>query len=158
MSENELEKNVVLTLFALLIGVTALIVVVKYIDPLSSEQGLTAKVANSLAMDIDSMSSVEEGRIETTMDPEKEMQIKVGFQKSGQKEGYIIDEDGWYVIASMMKLTKRIVMTSRIRTYPSSWNDELRDHEMDMFKPQKICVVKERGKKYAYVKEWLLGC
>ena len=43
MSENELEKNVVLTLFALLIGVTALIVIVKYIDPLSSEHGLTAK-------------------------------------------------------------------------------------------------------------------
>jgi len=143
---------------AILIGITGMVLVVMSIDPMKSEHTKATTLATGIALDINSLVSEDAGRIETEIDPSTDYFIRVIYHKAGNKEGYTVDADGYYIVVSIEKAGRTVYGFRRIDGYPSGLGQESSRLETDIWKPKRICVVKDAGSDYPVLKEWMLGC
>jgi len=151
-------KYMVYLAIAILTGITCTVIAAEAMDPLKSEQAMATSLATSIALDLNSLMSAEEGRTEMEIDPGTNFYITITYHNAGAKKGYSVDADGYYVVVSIEKSSRTVYGIRRIDGYPSSLGTEYTELETEIWKPKGICVVKDRGSRYPKVKERMLVC
>jgi len=149
--------QMIMLAFAVIIGILSIIFFVDAIDPMKSEHAKTTALANSIALDLDSLLSVDEGKIEMEIAPDTNCRIRVIYHKAGKKDGYTVDKDGYYVVVSIDKIGRTVYGIKRLDAYPSSRGDIVSEVETDIWKPKRVCITKN-PEAYPIIREWHLGC
>ncbi len=151
-------KYMIYITIAILIGISGLVFVVMAIDPMKSEHTKATALATGIALDINSLISEEKGVIETEINPDTDYYVRVIYHKAGKKEGYTVDTDGYYIVVSIEKAGRTVYGIKRIDGYPSTMGQDYARLETDIWKPKRICVVKDTNSYYPTLKESMLGC
>ena len=142
----EPSERMMTSFFALFIVIAYIVMVVFYINPILSKNYMT--LDDAIAMYIDTLASVEVG---TAKIPVEKMTVKnviILYETEGQKDGYEIDEEGWYVVSTYPLLFKSEKSASKINRYPADAKMEKR-----LLSPEMICIIKREGIPYPEVGE-----
>jgi hypothetical protein len=132
--------------FALIVLVMTWIVAVYSVNPFL--QANLNTLDDTIALYIDTLSSVEEGGVEVPLRKGTIGSVEVSFENKGkvEKGDYEIPADGWYVIVSYRVGDRTVKSPSRIKSYPSSGG-----YEIAVFSPESVCITKSGASEYARV-------
>ncbi|MFH0956923.1 MAG: hypothetical protein V1813_03600 [Candidatus Aenigmatarchaeota archaeon] len=109
-------------------------------------QGGIYATEKGISVQIDALSSVDEGRVKLNIPVNMIKSVSVSYETKGDKESYKISEDGWYVIVSYKLGTGSVKGVSLIRSYPKG-----AAMEKTILSPSDLCVVKRADSPYAEV-------
>lgn len=138
---DEQEMNYMM-ITSLLTSIIVIILAIEIANPLLSPPVLTEKVANRVAMAVDTMAGIDQGEIKIPIDMEGEYIVRVSYEREGKKDGYEIEDEGWYVIARASMRDEEFVGLSKIHAYPSESVEEL---QVDLPRPRTVCITKVTG-------------
>jgi len=97
-------------------------------------------IDDSITMYIDTLSSVEQGTVKIPAKDAGVRNVRISYETEGEKEGYAIPSDGWYVLVSYETGGSIVKSASRINSYPAGAS-----LEKNIFSPYNVCVKKELG-------------
>lgn len=135
------QNMVMMMITAIIIGSIALVISMSLVEPLLSVTASTAKTANRISLSLEAMSGVEKGSLKIPVELGSQYSIRVSFEEKGERNGYKIDDAGWYVIVSSRSYEQEGVSVSRIYNYPETEVDAL---EAYIARPRMVCIYKER--------------
>ncbi len=141
-------REMVAVSFAIVVTLFYLILSFYIFNPLMQADVNT--IDNVISFYIDSLGSVEEGRIRIPIEGGIVSSVSVSYEKEGKYKdyGYEIDKDGWYVVVSYRFGKKYIKSASLIDTYPDDAG-----MATTITSPKEVCVVKTRFSEYPEVME-----
>ena len=142
----EATRIAIMMAFAIIIGVFFLIQTTQIINPFMDSGPLT--LSDTIALYIDTFSSVESGTARIILTPGSVESIEVKFEEKGKNEDYRINRDGWHVVVSYKVSGKVQKSASRINSLPYS----LGAHKT-IFAPTSVCVIKAAEKTYPEVEK-----
>jgi hypothetical protein len=118
------------------------VITLKLLNPALSQPALAAKMASTIALYIDTMSVVESGTIRIPSELGTTYYVRVSYEEKGKKEGYEINDEGWYVVVHSKRGDEETTSTSRIHAYPPTASRPLGTEISGI---RTVCVSKEKG-------------
>jgi hypothetical protein len=106
---------------------------------------------SAVAMYIDTLSQVEEGRIKIPLEKEgigTVESVEIKYETRGRKGDYKVSKEGWYVVVSYGFTTSSTQGAARINSYGTESGTEV-----TLYRPENICIRKSEELDWAVVEK-----
>jgi hypothetical protein len=138
----EANRTIMAVAFALIMIFFTWVMAIRTMNPLI--QANLNTLDDKIAFYVDTLSSADEGRVEIPLERDTISNVQVKFETKGDKDGYEISSDGWYVIVAY-RIGRNVVKSAgRIATYQGT-----EGFEYSVYSPESVCITKSQSEDYA---------